>query len=307
MTFMPEDVLKKSFTSTQFRRGYHEHEVDEFLDEIVVEMRRMSSEKEELGAQLKAYREGKAVIPAEIQEKISAARVSAENAEKDAAARIAKARADAQQAESQAAERVKSARESADELARSSLAGSAPAAAKDEHHGTAEVDGAAASSRAAGVSPVVEKANEQYASNGQSRDYSFLGESAAGQIGPPSTAAAKYEMLSREETALQEQMFAEAREQSTAMVAEVRQKSAEVLLALGCERSLLQQKSTEVLQAIGYEQNLVQRKIDELRAFESDRRARLKAQLQDQLLELERTGTDERADDRSRARGSHGG
>jgi hypothetical protein len=37
----------------------------------------------------------------------------------------------------------------------------------------------------------------------------------------------------------------------------------------------------------------MQRKIDELRAFERDYRARLKAHLEDQLQELEQTGSDE--------------
>ena len=32
MAFTPEDVLNKHFTATQFRRGYDEQEVDDFLD-----------------------------------------------------------------------------------------------------------------------------------------------------------------------------------------------------------------------------------------------------------------------------------
>ena len=41
MALSPEDVLNKTFTTTQFRRGYDEREVDDFLDEVVAEMRRM--------------------------------------------------------------------------------------------------------------------------------------------------------------------------------------------------------------------------------------------------------------------------
>jgi len=41
MTLTPEDVLNKNFTPTQFRRGYDEREVDDFLDEVVTEMRRI--------------------------------------------------------------------------------------------------------------------------------------------------------------------------------------------------------------------------------------------------------------------------
>ncbi|MHB8273994.1 MAG: DivIVA domain-containing protein, partial [Dermatophilaceae bacterium] len=59
MAFMPEDVLNKNFTATQFRRGYDEQEVDDFLDEIVVELRRLSSDNDDLRAQLKACQESK--------------------------------------------------------------------------------------------------------------------------------------------------------------------------------------------------------------------------------------------------------
>ena len=48
MALTPEDVLNKTFTQTQFRRGYDEREVDDFLDEIVAEMRRMMKESDEL-------------------------------------------------------------------------------------------------------------------------------------------------------------------------------------------------------------------------------------------------------------------
>ena len=34
MALSPEDVLNKTFTTTQFRRGYDEREVDDFLDEL---------------------------------------------------------------------------------------------------------------------------------------------------------------------------------------------------------------------------------------------------------------------------------
>ncbi|MDN5718519.1 MAG: DivIVA domain-containing protein, partial [Janibacter sp.] len=50
MALTPEDVLNKTFTQTQFRRGYDEREVDDFLDEVVAEMRRMVKDSEDLRA-----------------------------------------------------------------------------------------------------------------------------------------------------------------------------------------------------------------------------------------------------------------
>jgi len=310
MAFMPDDVLNKNFTATQFRRGYDEHEVDDFLDEIVVELRRLISENDNLGKQLKACMEDKVVIPPEVKDKVAAARLVAEQAEKDSAARIAKAKADAERAESQAAERLraekdsaariaranadadraealaaerrKTAEESANEVAKTAFA--VPAVVKDVARGSAEVAGPGLSS-AAGVLALAEKLHTEYVtegqqtrerliSEGQMRHDQVVGEATAKQAELRSTAQAKHDALIAEATARHEQMITEARERATGMVAEAQQKRAEVLQTLGHERSLLQKK------------------IDELRIFERDYRARLKSHLEAQLQQLEQTGAD---------------
>ena len=48
MALTPEDIVNKRFQSTKFREGYDQDEVDDFLDEVVVEMRRLASENEGL-------------------------------------------------------------------------------------------------------------------------------------------------------------------------------------------------------------------------------------------------------------------
>jgi len=52
MALTPEDVVNKRFQSTKFREGYDQDEVDDFLDEVVVELRRLTQENEELKARL---------------------------------------------------------------------------------------------------------------------------------------------------------------------------------------------------------------------------------------------------------------
>ncbi|BBE22475.1 cell division protein DivIVA [Arthrobacter sp. MN05-02] len=52
MALTPEDVVNKRFQPTKFREGYDQDEVDDFLDEIVVELRRLNSENEELRRKL---------------------------------------------------------------------------------------------------------------------------------------------------------------------------------------------------------------------------------------------------------------
>jgi DivIVA domain-containing protein len=54
MALSPEDVVNKRFQPTKFREGYDQDEVDDFLDEIVVELRRLTQENEELRARAAA-------------------------------------------------------------------------------------------------------------------------------------------------------------------------------------------------------------------------------------------------------------
>jgi DivIVA domain-containing protein len=54
MALTPEDVVNKRFQPTKFREGYDQDEVDDFLDEVVVELRRLNQENEELRSRLVA-------------------------------------------------------------------------------------------------------------------------------------------------------------------------------------------------------------------------------------------------------------
>ncbi|TAP40541.1 DivIVA domain-containing protein [Arthrobacter sp. S39] len=61
MALTPEDVVNKRFQPTKFREGYDQDEVDDFLDEIVVELRRLNQENDELRKKLA---EGGSAVPA---------------------------------------------------------------------------------------------------------------------------------------------------------------------------------------------------------------------------------------------------
>jgi len=54
MALTPEDVVNKRFESTKFREGYDQDDVDDFLDEVVVELRRLNQENQELRQRLTA-------------------------------------------------------------------------------------------------------------------------------------------------------------------------------------------------------------------------------------------------------------
>lgn len=48
MALSPEEVVNKQFHETKFRDGYDQDEVDDFLDEVVVELRRLHQENDDL-------------------------------------------------------------------------------------------------------------------------------------------------------------------------------------------------------------------------------------------------------------------
>lgn len=69
MALTPEDVVNKRFQQTKFREGYDQDEVDDFLDEVVVELRRLYQENDDLKQKLSNAEAGKpatapSVIPA---------------------------------------------------------------------------------------------------------------------------------------------------------------------------------------------------------------------------------------------------
>src|SRR3954447_22255998 len=63
MALTPEDVVNKRFQPTKFREGYDQDEVDDFLDEIVVELRRLNQENDELRKKLAEATSGQAPEP----------------------------------------------------------------------------------------------------------------------------------------------------------------------------------------------------------------------------------------------------
>ena len=69
MALTPEVVVNKKFQVTKFREGYDQDEVDDFLDEIVEELRRLNQENDELRrqvAELEAQGGDSVTVPAPV-------------------------------------------------------------------------------------------------------------------------------------------------------------------------------------------------------------------------------------------------
>ncbi|RKR13891.1 DivIVA domain-containing protein [Arthrobacter oryzae] len=133
MALTPEDVVNKRFQPTKFREGYDQDEVDDFLDEIVVELRRLNQENDELRKKLAELGAGTPAssttaapvvekVPAPVKaEKEDAAKAEAE-AKAKAAAEAAKKRDAEQAAKAQAVEPARTAATPASESAAGLLA-----------------------------------------------------------------------------------------------------------------------------------------------------------------------------------------
>lgn len=85
MALTPEDVVNKRFAQTKFREGYDQDEVDDFLDEVVVELRRLTQENEELKAKLEGRAPAVEAKPAAVVAAPVAAPVVAESVEDESA------------------------------------------------------------------------------------------------------------------------------------------------------------------------------------------------------------------------------
>ncbi|AOT04137.1 DivIVA domain-containing protein [Arthrobacter sp. U41] len=111
MALTPEDVVNKRFQPTKFREGYDQDEVDDFLDEIVVELRRLNQENDELRkklAELGAGTPASSAAAAPVVEKVPAP-VKAEKedrAKADAEAKTAEAAKAAEVAKKKEAEQA---------------------------------------------------------------------------------------------------------------------------------------------------------------------------------------------------------
>ncbi|MGB8386151.1 MAG: DivIVA domain-containing protein, partial [Dermatophilaceae bacterium] len=150
MALTPEQVLNRQFQTTQFRKGYDERDVDDFLDEIVTEMRSLISQREDFKAQLNDCRAGRGLEPVTESTAADSAKTHAELA--DAEKRLTDLRSEIDAARGER-DRVRGEIEAAQaqlEAANSAqpAAAAAPAAAPEA---SPVVPGAAGGTSAAGI------------------------------------------------------------------------------------------------------------------------------------------------------------
>ncbi len=293
MALTPEDVLNKSFTATQFRRGYDEQEVDDFLDEVVVELRRLLAENSDLRRRVDSEAGGAAggePIDSAGEARMAQFAADVQQAEQEAAARIAKAVAQAEQAEQEARERVSAAAEQgqqADQAARTVTQVSTPPSGATD---------------AAGVIALAQRLHDEYVNQGRAEHDRLVGEAAAEHERLVGEASAERERLLREGQSRHDELLrtgeerhkelvSSAQEQHDRLIAEARG-THERMITEARERSTgmlaeAQQKRQSVLDDLEREQGTMSERIAQLTAFEADYRTRLRGFMERQLQHLQ--------------------
>jgi DivIVA domain-containing protein len=229
MPLNPEEVVNKRFSPTKFRQGYDEEEVDEFLDEVVAELRRLNAENDELRSKLRAC-EGRV---SELSRTASTPDAGATSAPAVAAA----------------AAPVAEPAPPAEEPAAAGQAAAAAHPAQDAPSAPAEGAQAPAAEAPAAQAPAAQAP-----------------ESAAGMLALAQRLHDEYVQAGKDESA---KLVGEAQEQATRLVREAEERQRRTLGELEQQRQVLQ------------------RKVEELRSFEREYRARLKAYLENQLRDLD--------------------
>jgi len=284
MAIMTDDVISKNFTATQLRRGYDEQEVDDFLDKIPVDLRRLTSDNDDLSER----------IPPEAAERARAATEAADEIAKSALAAGVPAAAGldsaagvlvlAQKLHDEYVCEGQNTRErliSEGQSRHDQVVGEATARHEELlSTGQAKYDEFVS---------VGEAKHHQFVSVGQAKHDELVSVGQAKHDELVSVGEAKADALIAEADALiaeADALIAEATDEHEHMITEARELSTGMI-------AKAQQKRAEVFQALDHERSLLQKEIEELRTFQRDHRTHLKSYLEGQLIELEQTGAAE--------------
>ncbi|WP_159609506.1 DivIVA domain-containing protein [Glutamicibacter sp. JC586] len=251
MALTPEDVVNKRFQPTKFREGYDQDEVDDFLDEIVVELRRLTGENETLRNRLAELGEDAGSVSKEqtVPAPVSAAPAAKPAEEKKAETKPAEPAKAATPAAKPAEEKKTEAKPAAEEKP-----AAAPAAATTPAPAAAP---AASAAPAAAATPAAAPRTES-------------AESAANVLSMAQRLHDEYVASGVEQ---RDKIISDAKTEANTLVTSAEEKSRKTLSALEQQKSVLE------------------RKLEQLRGFERDYRARLKTYIEGQLRDLESQGS----------------
>ncbi len=319
MALSPEDVIKKSFTSPHLRRGYDETQVDDFLDEVVVEFRRLNAEHAALENDLKECRAGQG----EFSEDRSAAGTDdavdtgdTVGVESEDLARVRRERDELIAEMDSLSQRIDVARAEAERAETDAADGDGPGEARSD----ADEAASGAAEDPAAIISLAQRLHDQHVAEGESTRAKLVGEAneykerLEGEANARSvelidSAQRTHDDLVDTGQQTHDELVASGQQQHDTMIAEGQQEhdrlideaqtTHERLLAQGQEshdtlvregeqtRDQLvteaQQRRTNVLTDLGDQESRIKGSIEALHTRESESRARMRAMLSEQL------------------------
>lgn len=282
MALTPEAVIKKSFKVNHLRPGYDEMQVDDFLDQVVVELRRLIAESDELRVQLADCRASKdldvdahgdaiAAQPAVTLDEEQLAQVRRERDEvatelETLQVRAEQARAQAEEAESDARDRLEGELKELQE----------------------RVDRARAEAREAELEAARAGAAAVPADEGQAAD----GTGGRGPAGIITLAQRLYDEHVQEGEDIRARLVQEAEQYRDQTVGDADQRSRSLIEAGQARHDELideaEGQRRRVLTELESQQSAINATISDLTAFEHEYRSRIRAFITQQLGVLER-------------------
>lgn len=297
MALTPEDLLNKEFPETKFRPGYDKDEVDDFLDEVVVEWRRLTQENEELTKQVESLQEQLDNAPGYVEpDELNDAGLSGY------AGTSAEITGTMDPVEDD---------EESEASTDTEQAGGDPAvtAYPDYALGTrpaqqrpAEPDaGAAPAAEAAGVLAMAQKLHDQYVAEGEQTRSSYIAEGEETRARYISEGEAKRAELITEGETKKDELISDGTTQRDELIGEGERTREEYISEGETKRTELitdaetraenmieeaELTSTRTLNALERKKTDLEARVSELTGFERDYRARLKDYIEGQLNEL---------------------
>lgn len=288
MALTPEDVVKKEFNKPRGfggGKGYDEIQVDDFLDEIVVELRRLNTENEQLSSELEDCRRSKgqpgkapvaasapAAAPADVDPDIAKKAQEYQTQLKDVQDQLAAAKKELADAQSQKKDldgQLSSAQEELERIKREST--------QQEAQNAKEAVASSSVAPEAGAATVIalaQKLHDQHVAEGEAARDKLVKEGEEKHAALLAEGTGKRDSLVNEGESKRDELIGAATQKSETMVREAEEKRAGILAELEAEKSRLTDD------------------IEQLRGFEHSYRTKLKDYISGQLQQLDSTGVE---------------
>lgn len=299
MALTPDDLLNMEFPETKFRPGYDKDEVDDFLDEVVVQWRRLVQENEDLQAQVAALEEQLEEHPSNLEpDDLNDAGLSGyagSSSEATGTFEPVEDETDSDAQDGDESEDVPGVDDDAEESSSVTAHPEYPLGTRPAEPAPQSLspDSAAASaggdtaSNATGVLAMAQKLHDQYVAEGEQTRAAYIAEGEQTRAAYIAEGEQTRATAVAEGESVRDEYIAEAERRRAEIVTEAETRAENMI-----EEAEL--TSSRTLSALERKKTDLEIKVSELTSFERDYRARLKDYIEGQLTELNSRGSIEK-------------